>query len=1016
MPFVVEEDSVINSVGLLPEVPFSPELEFFRDILPAGFRRENILGETFIPPRFRARKIVADEIPDQVEPGFNPFDDLEERYIPFAEAFVSARNPTEKRAIQNRIDRELVDRQTLAAAGFRGFVASMAGGLIDPIILIPVGGVAARVLTKGRGLLKGGAVTGFSGFLGSSVSESILQAEQETRTFGESALNITAASVLSGALGVGASALSAKQLSRLTAETETILGGEAPLRVAGGMGDEGVRVTPEDIASDVADGTEIVEGKLKSAFGVDKALSRFLSSPLTRVLVRSRSNTARKTLLDLADTPVLLEKNALGESSGPSVESMVRLHTAGLGEAVESMGSLFVRMKTGKPGGRAKRTVVQLRDRLGRRDLDDITDMTHDEFKIEISRTMRRGDKHPIPEVQEAAEIWRTKVFDPLKDRAIEAKLLPEDVSVDTALSYLTRVYNRPKIEALRGTTGGLEVQSRAWLAERHPELSPEQVTDIAEQITDRILGLEGGRVLIEPVQLSGASPLRSRTFSIEDQRIESFLEDDIELIGRTYLRSMASDVELQTRFGSTDLAKEIDGIKADYLKLINKADTNAERKALAGRRDSDIKDIAAMRDLLRGTYARSGNPDSAFVRINKGIRRFNLVRVGGGFMVSSLPDVGSIVMAHGVRRVLGDAVIPMIRNFKGFRMAANEVKLTGTAWDMVLDTRALSFADLGDEFGRLSRFERGFESLSRTFVLANGLSPWNSAMKQFTGVVTQARILDAVTAFKTGKAKPGELEKLAQSGIPKEDWLPIAELFERHGATDRGVRLANTVEWAGEEAVRLRNVFRAAVAKDVDTIIVTPGIADKPLWMSTQTGAMIGQFKSFAMSSVQRVMLLRLQQRDAAALNGLFLATGLGMMVYAQKTLQAGRPLSDDPGVWIREGVDRSGVTGFIFDANNILEKFTRNTIGINALTGGPTASRYASRNVTGALVGPTLGLVETAAKVTGAIATRDVNQSDVRAIRRLVPYQNLFYMDKLFDAAQKGINREFRIPRTSK
>ena len=286
--------------------------------------------------------------------------------------------------------------------------------------------------------------------------------------------------------------------------------------------------------------------------------------------------------------------------------------------------------------------------------------------------------------------------------------------------------------------------------------------------------------------------------------------------------------------------------------------------------------------------------------------------------------------------------------------------------------------------------------------------------MKQFTGLVTQARILDAVVALKAGKIKPRELEKLAQSGISIKDGLLIADLFERHGTTDRGIRLANTVEWEGNMR-RARDAFRAAVAKDVDSIIVTPGIADRALWMTSHQGRTIGQFKSFAMSATQRLMLARLQQRDLATLNGLVLSVALGSMIYAQKTLQAGKPLSDDPAVWIREGVDRSGVTGFLFDVNNILEKVTGGALGVSALIDGPEASRYASRNITGALIGPTAGLVETAAKVTRAVATGDVIQSDIKALRRLVPYQNLFYMDKLLDEAQEAVNREFRVPRTN-
>ena len=39
------------------------------------------------------------------------------------------------------------------------------------------------------------------------------------------------------------------------------------------------------------------------------------------------------------------------------------------------------------------------------------------------------------------------------------------------------------------------------------------------------------------------------------------------------------------------------------------------------------------------------------------------------------------------------------------------------------------------------------------------------------------------------------------------------------------------------------------------------------------------------------------------------------------------------------------------------------------------------------------------------GAIATGDISRQDVRAFRRLLPYQNLFYMRRLLDAAQEGI-----------
>src|SRR5690606_26639789 len=196
------------------------------------------------------------------------------------------------------------------------------------------------------------------------------------------------------------------------------------------------------------------------------------------------------------------------------------------------------------------------------------------------------------------------------------------------------------------------------------------------------------------------------------------------------------------------------------------------------------------------------------------------------------------------------------------------------------------------------------------------------------------------------------------------------------------------------------------AVGKEVDRIIVTPGIGDRPLWMSSDAGKLIGQFKSFSLASAQRVALAGLQQRDAATLNGAILSIMLGMGVYAFKSWGANRPLSDDPAVWVSEGLDRSGLTGWLFDVNNILEKGSRGTIGINALMGGPQMSRYASRNLWGAVLGPTAGLIEDFTQITGSAATGDWRQSDTHAVRRILPYQNLFYMRGLFDAAEAGAN----------
>jgi hypothetical protein len=152
------------------------------------------------------------------------------------------------------------------------------------------------------------------------------------------------------------------------------------------------------------------------------------------------------------------------------------------------------------------------------------------------------------------------------------------------------------------------------------------------------------------------------------------------------------------------------------------------------------------------------------------------------------------------------------------------------------------------------------------------------------------------------------------------------------------------------------------------------------------------------------------------ATLNGALLMTALGMLTYATKHFYDGnpdkKPLPDPTtaaglGQWLREGVDRSGLTGWLFDAHNIVEKATRGSVGMSRLTGEPPLSRYASRTAFESIFGPTAGLIETGWRVSAAAGTGEWNKSDVSAVRRLLPLQNLIGVRHLFDAAEGGLNR---------
>ncbi|WP_417733129.1 hypothetical protein [Rosistilla oblonga] len=756
------------------------------------------------------------------------------------------------------------------------------------------------------------------------------------------------------------------------------------------------------------------EEKLKSALGMEKVV-RF-QDPMLRAAT-SQSLETRRIVQDLAETPLTYEKNALGTATPLAAETEIKMAQSGIYGAMTATDDLFVKYRKGRSRQTADLVRIGASDLVGRGDgqLDRVS------FNAEIGRAMRRGDRHEIPEVEAAAKVWRERVFDPAKNEAIDLGLLPDGIGVETAAGYLNRVYNSEKITARRGEFTTIVAR---WLKTQQSKEGWEdgEIFDLADEITDRVLGTPDGRLPYDaylsrdsnPVPQSRAKrevrgPLKGRVFMIPDELIEDFLESDINVVGRIYTRTMAADIALTKRFESPEMEAPFGEIRRGYANKIAAASTEAERTKLSKARDADIRDIAAIRDRLRGTYALPRDPNSVLVRAGRVVRSLNYLRLLGGMTLSAIPDVARPVMVHGFGRVMNDGLAPMVKNFKAFKLAADEVKQAGTALDMVLDSRSMAIADVADDFGRHSKFERGLRYAADQFGVVSLMAPWNAAVKQMAGVVTMSRALDGVDKWVKGIADTATIENLARAGIDEDMSRRIAAQFAEHGDNIDGSKIANTAGWSDRGAVQ---AFRGMVVKDVDRIIVTPG-QDKPLWMSTELGAVVGQFKSFGIASTQRVFLAGLQQRDAAFLSGMSMMVGLGMLSYYLKAKTAGYEPTDNIGTWISEGVDRSGSLGWFFEVNNLAEKLTRGTVGASALTGGPIMSRYASRNVIGALIGPTSGAISDAAQAIGALSAGDWKESDTSAMRRLLPYQNLFYMRWVLDEAQKGIDRQLGVNR---
>lgn len=1001
MPFEPASPQILGSIGFLPaETPEAPGPGIL-GTLGAAFRRENTVGS------FLANEGAGEpfgEMP-HVNPAFNALDGMTDddkaRYSGVLKDLALADTEEAASLIRQQYDRETADRETLDKAGGWGTVAAIGAAVLDPINLLPVGGAVAKGVQKGSRLVRAATTTARAGLLATAASETLLQGSQLSRTGLESAVNIAGGTLLAGALG-GAFSLFSKHPAAQSIARQV----EEEVAVARGLS----RGAGGSVGAAAAPTTTLAEETLRGAAGLEKVLK--FQDPLLRT-IQSPSITTRRTAQELAELPLELQKNAEGVPTAPggSVETRIKTWQAPLAASLVDLDRLFVRYRLGREKRLGDMTRLGLGDMLGRN--GEL--MTFQEFKAAVAEAMRRGDQHAIPEVAEAARTFRRVLFDPLKDRAIEARLLPEGVEVKTADSYLSRVYNKQKIAARRGEFVRILAQ---WLREKNPEADALELERVADQITDRILGTPDGRIPYEPMgditmgerggseSLPGArGPAMGRTLDIRDELVESFLENDVEVIARAYTRTLSADAELAAKFGDPLMTRAMQDVLADYAGRATKleAEGAGERglRGLQKQKDADIRDLAAMRDRLRGAFALPRDPTSWGSTAGRVVRLWNYLRLMGSVLLSSIPDLGRPLWVHGFR-AFRQGLAPLVSSFGKYRAAAEEVKLAGAGLDLVLDSRAMAISDVLDDYAHGSRFERALRLGNERFGVASLMAPWNAALQQFTGVVTMSRILETAHAWSGGKISPKDLRALAAGGIGEDMARRIADQFGEFGTRERGLWLPDTSRWTDREAAA---ALRSAVVRDVDRIIIKPG-QDKPLWMSTELGKVVGQFRSFAIASTQRVFLSGLQQRDAAALSGLVMMTGLGMLRYGLYLWAAEKAIPEDWQTWVIEGFDRAGIVGWLMEAHNGVEKLTGGAIGINALReGAQPMSRFASRNQVDALLGPTFGGAKDAWDVLASTFSGNWSAHDVKAARRLLPLQNLFYVRGLFDKLQRGL-----------
>lgn len=1094
---------------VLPETvsfrtPAEPDVGFFEALIASYFLDNtlSVLAPSSLARTFRNY--------GERDPEYEPLDGKQGTvYRYYMSRFTYVQNKEEDLAIREQIDEELERRSIILRAGSTGTVAGLLNGLLDITNMFP-GGVAIRGFKTGKAISSiavPAIETGLGGLLAAGISETVLQATQETRTAQETMTNIGVSTIIAGAIGAGAGLWSNHQYNKRLLQATSELDPNTSVSI-----DLGTSGGPMSVSSASADefqnsvinpdGTRRPitleeEGVAQAGQWFAKLITPMV--PILRVL-KSPSIVARRAVQDLVEMPFALMKNTLGVATRLSAENEAKLFSGIRATADNEYNKIYANYRFG---------VDPSLITTGKRLLDTVVSptnaLTELEFSNRVGIALRRGDKDVslnrdpnfthTPAIEEAAKAYR-KFFDEGKKRMLESGLIKKaDLETLTAESYFMRVYDKRKmfdpeveIRMTREISDWLtEIRDKRILArpanlknlsslkktleqqkiklkklkkadgskddiisnqdavfkleddiievnrDIHGTSRPDSwIEEKAVAIYQRIRSSNDTRLDYDMdidsnnLQSSGAGtrgPARRRSFLIPDERIAEILVDDVREIVKIYDRTVGIDSAIFKQYGTfnivskhedkviveSSVARKIDEqYRIEQRKASEAGGTRKDIEKLEDQKNSDLRTLQAIIDRLRGTVEK--NPSNAgWERAGALARSWNYIRLLGGMTPSALPDIGNIVMKEGLKPIFGDVLVKFATDLQGLKLSVDELRLIGLGLEDINTGRSalLDGIDASNRKGQ-TFVEVGVHGAARGFSKVALMTQWNNQIKQLAGMIVQARMMKSFEK-PWKKLSVKDRNKLARSSIGENEFNMIKRNLE--GNIERrksGILLPNTNDWNEFDADHARRIFRGAILRDVNIMIVTPG-QEIPIVMSSEVGKFFTQFKSFAVSSTSRTMLTVLQDKDMNTVMGAMISTSLGMMSYVIKQKAADKEVDLSVDNLLREGVDRSGLLGVLSELNGIAETMN---VGFGRWTGGKELSRFSSRNLVGQLAGPSSGLLQDLEQIIESLASEGVlKKSDTNALKRLLPYQNLIYLRWLFEKAKQGIDSNLGI-----
>lgn len=595
----------------------------------------------------------------------------------------------------------------------------------------------------------------------------------------------------------------------------------------------------------------------------------------------------------------------------------------------------------------------------------------------QVARNLQREDtrlRRVDTKLQAFDEAW-----DAANDRLIEVRTARENLEQASSQAKAARNVSAKNVRELR---------RKLRAAQKRPP-----VEDLVQDIkTALVSGREIPSAIMDKIAPETGRLKGRRLVLNETQRRSAmdagWLRSDMTGVLGTQYRQLAGQIGFREgleigrgqRFSSWEA--RLQEIEDDYNRLIQEADPK-EQVRIQTEKAEVLKDANIIKDRILGLEDNGLDRMGWLNWMGTKFRQVNFLRMGAGFTLSSMTDVGTVALRHKILPGMMDnfqQVRSMVRKDAAESELENMIKASEIAISRLSLARRFGEEDYHQHVGIGTRgsttrritaaLDNTTERLSTGVSLMSAMPLWNRFWKTFAGVNMSYKLRDMVGRYDA--LSPLEKTDLASLGIGKAEASRLQRYIDRYSITDEnGWWDPNLEEWAdGPDGLAATRDFKLAIRRDMNRAINTPGIGDKPRLISKWYGQMLLQFQSFGFAMLNRTLNPAIQRmvhykdlRSAFALSLMVFASGVNILardhIYGKDSSE--RFSDQGRADFAYEIMDRSGLMFYMSPYVDSAFKLT----GANELLGMSGSSRFERNEWWQSLLGVNFGLMGDLASV---------------------------------------------------